>query len=495
VASVQTSRLDSWKDIAAYLRRDVSTVIRWEKEKGLPVHRLAGGKRSAVFALTDEIDAWLVSQPSKSPDIRDEPLVSSPESSATPANVAPLTGFWVRHRMTITLLLIGLPLVIAAVVFQKGPSSGPVSSSRKAAVASTLHAGVFSFRPEVVKLPLAYTAALGDFNRDGIPDVAITGFNRDCVYVLLGKGDGTFAKPLVYPVGVGPDGIAVGDFDGDGRLDLAVANRGSNDISVLPGNGDGTFRSRIDLPTPKDPRGVAVGDFNGDGRADVAVTSYAANSLTVFTGSTAGLKKAETIPVGVNPYQVAVGDFNADGKLDLAVGNTVELKDNDSPPPPFTLSILLGDGHGGFRESSRLALGRGSTGIAVADFNHDGRPDLALTGFSEQACLIVLGNGDGTFQEPLKFPAQFGPLAVATGDLDGDGKLDMVVANSHSGTVTLLRGNGDGTFAKEPSLPAAGYPKSVVVADFNRDGKPDVLVTDPLTNSFTVFLNVTPSGG
>src|SRR3989442_975233 len=122
-----------------------------------------------------------------------------------------------------------------------------------------------------------------------------------------------------FAVGPNPRPVAVGDFNGDGRPDLAVANNYSNDVSVLLGNGDGTFQPAQSYVVGNYPGSVAVGDFNGDGRPDLAVTNAISNTVSVLLGNGDGtFQPAQSFAAGLNPYSVAVGDFNGDGRPDLA---------------------------------------------------------------------------------------------------------------------------------------------------------------------------------
>src|SRR5207302_473433 len=157
------------------------------------------------------------------------------------------------------------------------------------------------------------------------------------ISVLLGNRDGTFRAALTFAAGSGPYSVAVGDFNGDGRPDLAVANYGSlqqpgTTSSVLLGNGDGTFRAARTNTVDTNPSSVAVGDFNGDGKPDLAVANSANNTwpssgqlpgnLSVLLGNGDGtFRAAQTFTTGTTPEYLAVGDFNGDGKADLAVAN------------------------------------------------------------------------------------------------------------------------------------------------------------------------------
>jgi hypothetical protein len=163
--------------------------------------------------------------------------------------------------------------------------------------------------------------AVGDFNQDGWPDLAVAnhGGPNGTVSVLLGNGDGTFQAAQGFRAGSFPRSVAVGDFNGDGAPDLAVTNAGSNDISVLLGNGDGTFQDPQRLGAGTFPYSVAVGDFNGDGAPDLAVANAGSNDISVLLGNGDGtFQAAHNFDVN-NPELLAVGDFNGDGLPDLAL--------------------------------------------------------------------------------------------------------------------------------------------------------------------------------
>src|SRR6516164_340033 len=119
------------------------------------------------------------------------------------------------------------------------------------------------------------SVAVGDFNGDGKPDLAVVNSYSNNVSVLLGNGDGTFQPAVSYGTGsgTGPAFVAVGDFNHDGKLDLAVANSNSSNVSVLLGNGDGTFQTAVNYDVGGAPTSIAVGDFNHDGKLDLAVAN------------------------------------------------------------------------------------------------------------------------------------------------------------------------------------------------------------------------------
>jgi hypothetical protein len=350
-------------------------------------------------------------------------------------------------------------------------------------------------RPKVGKDPTALVA--GDFNGDGIPDLAVVNSGEGTVSVLLGNGDGTFRTVddangnIVPPISVGkdPDAVVAADFDGDRHLDLAVANRLANTVSIFLGNGDGTFRKAGDLSVDKFPNALVAGDFNGDGITDLAtvnavtsnVSSGAPGDVSVFLGNGDGTFRPVTdargsvVPVprvGPNPTSMVVGDFTGDGKLDLAIADEGSLINN--------ITLLIGQGDGTFRQVqnksgpvSPTVQGR-PLALSVGDFNGDGILDLVTANFISNDISVLLGMGDGTFQKEIKLSPDQAPSTLISGDFNGDGRLDLAVANNTSQDVTILPGVGDGSFQNLNRFGVGLNPGALIAADFNRDGRTDL---------------------
>lgn len=358
---------------------------------------------------------------------------------------------------------------------------------------------------------------LGDFNGDGITDIAVANLGANTISILLGKGDGTFQPHVDYAVGSSPLSIAAGDFNGDGKTDLAVANSGSNSISILLGNGDGTFQTHVDFATSFAPQSVATADFNGDGRLDLVVADL---NVSVLLGKGDGTFSAPMEFPGNGASFVAAGDFNGDGKADVvAVGSfadtvAVYLSNGDGtfqtpvayevgggpesliaidlngdghldlavaagvggggPNVAGTLSILLNKGDGTF-EAHRDFGGMTAVSVAAADFNGDGHLDVAIPNRDFNVVNILLGDGKGAFGSVLDIGTQaVPPTQVVVGDFNGDGNVDLGLAMQASGIVGVALGNGDGTFQAPIFDNAPGGGLSIATGDFNGDGKLDV---------------------
>jgi hypothetical protein len=331
-----------------------------------------------------------------------------------------------------------------------------------------------------------------DLNGDGKLDLAIANGGDNTVSILLGNGDGTFTAQPVLDTGSVPYSLTAGDFNNDGKLDLAVTNfagGGSSTVSIFIVNGDGSFQPAVSYSVGNGATSVVTGDFNGDGRLDLAVANQNDHTVSILMGKGDGTFQAAV------PYQagtvdvaaVAIGDFNGDGKLDLALTN----------PSSDTVSVLLGNGDGTFQAAVTYATGNsGDHPIAVnaADFNGDGKLDLAVTNLNARTVAILLGSGDGTFQPQVSYSttggAMIGPSAMTTGDFNGDGKVDLAITDQDDNSVSILVGNGDGTFTFQAPLEftTGNFADGVAAGDFNGDGRLDVAVANYSDNTVSVML-------
>jgi hypothetical protein len=394
-----------------------------------------------------------------------------------------------------------------------------------------------------------FVPVAADLNSDGVTDLAVveggrsTGGTTDSagtVVVYISNKNGTFQPGVAYATGYGSIDLAVGDFNGDGHKDLAVLaqsgegqqNGGAGDAIVLLGNGDGTFQGNraYGFSTSTTFGGAVSGDFNGDGKPDLVVFGEPSEAYVLLGNGDGTFQNPVGYATGLNylpGVDLATGDFNGDRHLDLVATGWIS---NYEP----VYSILLGYGDGTF--DSLPVVGLPATvsstrpAVAVADFNKDGKLDLAICGSKgvmillgagngdfgsatviptpcqlifqgnftnhEKVDLAVIGvgggiyvlrgNGDGTFQPAIYTPAGTSYVAVS-GDFNRDKNLDLALIVGNS--VNVFLGNGDGTFKTPPlAFPVGQIPVGLATADLNGDGNLDLVAPDAGLNSVDVLL-------
>jgi hypothetical protein len=338
-------------------------------------------------------------------------------------------------------------------------------------------------------------AAVADFNRDGKPDIALVQQNQNRASVLLNNTlptqypDGrSFAAYNTLSNGMGnfADGVAVGDFNRDGKLDVAVSYLQDNDIQVLLGNGAGTFSSDTTYAVGTQPFWIAAGDLNGDGYPDLVATNTNLNGATgtvsvLLNNKNGTFAAPATYTVGKQPYQVAIGDVNGDGYPDLAVTNY----------GANTVTILFGSKTGTFTvQPTALATCANPYGVAIGDFAHNGYPSVAATCYTAAQAEVFPNNGNGTFGTPVILTTDSGPASLVVGDFNRDGKLDIVVGNSTANDIYFFAGNGNNGFGAGVMSPSLNFPDSIAAGDFNGDGILDIVGVAPNFNAVELTLGV-----
>jgi Bacterial Ig-like domain (group 3)/FG-GAP-like repeat len=360
----------------------------------------------------------------------------------------------------------------------------------------------------------AQSVAVADVNGGGKPDLLVA---NDCstsnctsgggVGVLLGNGDGTFQAAMSYGSG-GQDAesVAVADVNGDGKPDLVVAN-GDGSVGILLGNGDGTFQAATSYGSGgASASSVAVADVNGDGKPDLLVSNSCASddcangSVGVLLGNGDGTFQAAVSysSGGVYTDALVLGDLNRDGKLDLVLASEYATNSVTNG----SVGVLLGNGDGTFQAAVSTSTPtplEGIRSLALADFNGDGKLDLAVGAGN----FLLLGNGDGTFQTPIELGT--GGPGIAVGDFNLDGKPDLAVGGitvllniSVFPTTTTITSSSNPsdfgqsvTFSATVAVKASGTPTGTVKF---MDGS-TILGTSPLTGGTAKFSTATLAVG
>jgi hypothetical protein len=345
--------------------------------------------------------------------------------------------------------------------------------------------------------------ATGDFNKDGKQDLAVleSGSGSASLLISLGNGDGTFQAPTVYSstsYGFDPTTVAIAaaDFNGDGYTDLVViASDGEIAVILAAGDaaGDLALTQAQLIPTSIAPLAVATGDFNKDGNQDFVVIG--ANTVTVFygTGSTPSNFPAQgswTTTINSSNFTgITVADFNHDGYADFAIS------DNAGPDAAV---FLYNSESSGFTGPQTYPVGSSAIAIASGDINGDGYPDLAVVSNVDSTVSVLINNGPGGSGTLSSTGTSYGvasqPAAIAINDFNQDGYADIAVAGTGTGEgggTTILLGSSSGAMTGETSLATANG-LAIASADFNNDGNPDLAVGNA---GIAVFLDSAAQAG
>ena len=384
-----------------------------------------------------------------------------------------------------------------------------------------------------------------DVNHDGCDDLVVTGTLSGRLSIFLGNPRGPLVASQSIDVPLGLSDLAAVNLGNGQAIDLVLANQGSGQVNLLslPAGGEspepdpfyaagGTYRvegagAAMQVRSTEQLTSLAVGDFDEDGTRNVVVGNAGSLELSLLSGKPAGtLVNPVRIPIGERPDLVRAADLNADGHLDLAVLDKTL----------GTVSVWLGDGHGGFAKKGTFGAGNRPTGFSIADAGGDRKLDF-LVGNEYGDLLILRGRGDGTFRPFVRSdrglalakanvngdgrdelilsnelldrvtvqagrPGQaFGPGfsagrsegvldpgAVKVADLDGDGRNDLILANTGGNNVLVYLGLGNGRFADAQRFFAGTGPAGLTIADVNGDGRLDVLVANRGSNNVSVLL-------
>ncbi len=337
--------------------------------------------------------------------------------------------------------------------------------------------------------------AVGDFNGDGNPDIAVTVESNNRVYIYNGNGDGTFSFAVSYVVGSQPVAITAVDLNHDGKLDLAVANRQSGTVSILIGQGGSSFATAVGYSVGALPNSIAAGSYDPDGYVDLVTANRGdvcgpplnpCGTVSLLRNNGDGtFYTGATLFPGVLPDTIAAGVFTASGDTDFVITSF----------PSDDFLVYLGNGGGGFPTVKGPLTTLSASVVLVADFDGDGNADVAISRASSGDVSMQRGNGDGTFATAGIYSegaVNAHPYSGTTADFDGDGHPDLVFANYTDNSIAVLRARTVGNGGFDTALTFTGGlngPGSIASADFNHDGKADLVVVNLGGDSITVFLN------
>lgn len=341
--------------------------------------------------------------------------------------------------------------------------------------------------------------AAGRFNADSIPDLAVIDSLHNSVVLILSNGSSYNTPETVYTGTAGPVAIAVADFNQDTFSDIAIANTDGSVVVLLNNTQSPGQFSPISIPSVgQSLSAIATGNFNGDLYPDIAVADGQGNDVKVLlttqaNGAWTFQMAGGSLSTGSNPDALAVADFNGDGYVDIAAAN----KNINNSPTGNSISIFLGSRNGTFTAAAgspvTTGVGMNPAALGVGDFNQDLIPDLAVVNEGSNTVSILLGNGLGGFTPASGGPITVGtgPSAVVVGEFNGALPLGIAVVNSGSNNVTVLTGSGTGTFTQGTKSPYAlgNRPIGITLADLNSSGLPSLAVANSADGDIDALLN------
>lgn len=331
---------------------------------------------------------------------------------------------------------------------------------------------------------------VGDFNADAILDLVVSETDSS-IHFFSGQGnDGranaTFAELWSGSTGSEPQWLSSADIDGDRISDLTVANAGDSQLGVLiadgtDAKGTGTFAEQVTYPAGAMPVAVETKDVNKDRIVDMIY--ICPNSLHVRLGN-----GSDGVPAGSfgSPSDnalsgvhagLAIGDLNEDGAPDLVTANSSLNR----------IDVFLGDGMGGFSQTTSVSVGTKPVFVILADVDADGTLDVVAVNHDSSSVSIGLGAGDGTFAATSDHDVGAGPVMVSGADLNEDGLMDLLTANQAGASLSVLLGQGDGNFGQSIEISLGGEPVAVQSGYFDWDGKLDLAVAEISPNAIIIL--------
>lgn len=444
-------RLDSWKEIAEYLGCDVRTAMRWEQEADLPIRRVPGGGRRAVFAITEELDGWR--HPSTTEPVGPTVLKKQP---------------WIVW----SAVTLGVLILLLATVANRGLFPGSAQRLEFKLPNRTLR---FIGTSRNIDEGGMGNALAEDLNKDGYPDIVVGGAPTGKIAVFWNQMDGTFSAPLYLSGCRGSIGPSAADYDGDGNIDIAIGCKEKNLVEVWWGDGHGNFQSPIRIREIGVSLRISSADLNGDGYADIVAGGFEGGPLSILFGSknrTFQVRKLTT----AGPVATVIDDFNRDGLPDIA--------EICAPITCHQIAILLNKGGAEFAPPIKYNIASASWYLFQGDANGDAIPDLITTASTGEIELF-LGRGDGTFEPARQIYQGDAPLVLP---MAGEGEPLFLIFESWKGDIRIMQVKPGGKLDFSPPVFVTENIRAGAVADFNRDGLLDFAF--PSYASGTAKLNV-----
>lgn len=318
--------------------------------------------------------------------------------------------------------------------------------------------------------------AVGDLNGDGFDDIVTANSHDDAVAVLLNRQAGNFQPPTLLPAGSEPWAVRLDDSTGDGILDILSANQSTGTLVVFPNSGNGQFLDGLSTSIGYATNDMGVGAFGGSAHG-VALLGVQSSKLTLLRSNGNGtFQTPMSSDAGTSPDSLVVADFNVDGRPDLAITHAPCTPTQESCA---SVGVLLGNADGTFQTQRFTAVSGWPRGIVSGDFNVDNLPDVAVADSANNRVLVFRGTGSGAFLTPTAYAAPFAPGRLFLADVDRDNIKDLLVTSSTDNRVIIYLGRLDGTFALPVLINATSQNvglEGLAVSDFDKDGFKDMAV-------------------
>lgn len=362
----------------------------------------------------------------------------------------------------------------------------------------TINAGSFAAKTDFATGDGTQGIAIGDLDEDGKPDIVATNSTDNTISVYRNTSVASnisFAPKLNISVGRYPFRVRFADIDGDGKLDIVVASQSGDSLTIIRNLsiiGTLSFSPKAEFNCGFGQNGLAIAEIDGDGKLDIVVCGGHTASVFRNTSTIGNISLSFAIKLtttGGSSFDVVTADFDRDGKHDLATTNRGSN----------TVSLFRNTGNFTFASTVDLTTGNTPTHAAVGDLDVDELPDLVITN-ERDSTLSVYRNTSS--REGISFTAQSnpvispGPYGIAIDDLNGDGKPDLAVTDHWSTWVSILRNTSSAgaiTFGSKVDWRTGCDPLSIVVGDIDGDVRPDIVFTNYCSQSFSVLRNMMKS--